>query len=816
MIKKYLITTFRHLQRKRLFTVLNVFGLAIGISACWVIYRIVSYEYSYDKNLANKENIFRVVSGFVFNEKEDYNGGASKPLYQAVREQIDGLKYVAPVFEKSFTNVEVTNFSGNKINFEEQQGVAEIDSIYFQMLPYKWLAGTEPSFFDNPNSVVLTKKRAKQYFPDLSPNEILDKSITYYGYRDTTIRTVAGVVAGMQDPTEFTMQEFIPLPNRSYDLNVWTNTNGSDKLYIQLNETSNPVFVAKQINDIIQRKTKEWRDQSENIFEFKRWMELLPLSESHFSTHIGEGSVRKASKPVLYGLMGIALFLLLLACINYINMSIASIPQRTKEIGVRKVLGSSRAQLINQFLMETLATTIFAGFLSIVFVKLGFWLLKDIIPEGITPFTTMLEYIVFIILLSILIAVLAGLYPGWLITRVNAVNIFKSTSLRPKRSSGFNLQKTLIVFQFVIALVFILSALIIGKQLHYSITTDMGFDKDAVVLVQVPYKHVSDKKYEGKQFPLFDELKTISGIQNVSLGSEPMTGNYSSSQYEYEEEGSPSIKRQVFKKWVDTSYINLYDLKLLAGRNLHESDKPKEYVINETAVRAFGFESPQKALGKLIGQKGEKLPIVGVVKDFHMKDFYATIDPMAFQMEKSNFSNFNIKLSANKNQWKSTLKEIEQKWGKFYPPESFSYTFYDESIEQMYIEEKNLTTLVTLATIISIFISCLGLFGLAVLTAFQRTKEIGIRKVLGASVEGIVRLLSKEYIFLVVFALAIASPIAWILMSKWLQKFAYRIQIEWWMFLLAGAVAMTVAFITVSSQAIKAASANPIKSLRTE
>lgn len=816
MIKKYLITTYRHLQRKRLFTVLNVFGLAVGISACWVIYRIVSYEYSYDKNLVNKENIFRVVSGFVFDENEDYNGGASKPLYQAVRGQIDGLKYVAPVFEKSFANVEVRNLTGNTVNFEEQQGVAEVDSIYFQMLPYKWLAGTESSFFDNPNSVVLTRKRARQYFPDRSPNEILDRSITYCGYRDTTIRTVAGVVADMQHPTEFTMQEFIPLPNRSYDLNVWTNTNGSDKLYLQLEETSDPAVVTKQIDDIIQQKTKEWRNQSENTFEFNRWMELLPLSESHFSTNIGEGNVRKASKPVLYGLMGIALFLLLLACINYINMSIAGIPQRTKEIGVRKVLGSSRAQLVNQFLIETLATTIFSGILSIVFVKLGFWLLKDIIPEGITPFTTISEYISFIILLSILIAVLAGLYPGWLITRVNAAHIFQSTSLRTKRSKGFNLQKTLIVFQFVIAMVFILSALIIGKQLHYSITTDMGFEKDAVVLVQVPYKYVWDKKYEGKQFPLLDELKTISGIQYISLGSEPMTSNYSSSQYEYEEEGSPSIKRQVFKKWVDTSYIDLYDLKLLAGRNLHQSDTPKEYVINETAVKAFGFESPQKALGKLIGQKGEKLPIVGVVKDFHMKDFYATIDPMAFQMEKSNLSNFNIKLTANKNQWKNALEEIQQKWDKFYPSESFSYTFYDESIEQMYKEERNLTTLVILATIISIFISCLGLFGLAVLTAFQRTKEIGIRKVLGASVEGIVRLLSKEYIFLVVLALVIASPIAWILMNKWLQKFAYRIEMEWWMFIAAGTVAMAVAFLTVSGQAIKSAVTNPVKSLRTE
>lgn len=816
MIKKYLITTFRHLRRKRLFTALNIFGLAIGISVCWVIYRIVSYEYSYDKNLVQKEKIYRVVSGFVFDEKESYNGGASKPLYQGIREQMDGLEHVVPVFENTFRSVEVDNPPGSPLRFDDQKGVAAIDSAYFNFLEYRWLSGTKSSFLDNPNSVVLTEDRAKQYFPDQAPNEILDRTITYYSYRDTITRTVAGVVANLPQPTEFNSQEFVPLPYIAYDLNIWTNTNGSDRLYLQLDEASNPAIIAKQVDDIIQRKTKEWRDQSENTFNFKRWIELLPLGESHFATHIRESNIRKASKPVLYGLMGIALFLLVLACINYINMSVAGIPQRTKEIGVRKTLGSNKKQLIIQFLLETLVTTVLAGILSLVLTKLVFWLLKDIIPEGITPFANILEYIGFLLVLSVLVAILAGLYPGWLITRVNAINVFRSTSLQTKGSKGFNLQKALIVFQFVIALVFITSALIIGKQLQYSIKSDMGFNKDAVVLVQVPYKYVFEDKYDGKQFPLLEELKTISGIQNVSLGAAPLSEGYASSAYEYREEGKPAISRQVFKKWVDTSYVNLYNLKVLAGRNLHESDTPTEYVINETAVKAFGFASPQEALGKFIGQKDEKLPIVGVVNDFHMRNFYESIDPMAFQMEKSNLTNFNIKLTSNTDQWQNTLSEIEQKWYRFYPPESFSYTFYDESIEQMYKQEKQLATLVNLATFVSIFISCLGLFGLAVLTAFQRTKEIGIRKVMGASVEGIVRLLSKEYIVLVIIALVFASPIAWFAMDKWLEKFAYRIEIEWWMFLLAGAAAITIALLTVGYQAIKAAIANPVKSLRTE
>ncbi|GLU43304.1 ABC transporter permease [Allomuricauda sp. NBRC 101325] len=816
MLKKYLISTFRHLQQNKLFTFLNIFGLAIGISVCWSIYRIVSYEYSYDNTLTNREEIYRVITGYVFDEKEDYNGGASKPIYQGIREQLDGFEHVVPVFESSFQNVEVVSKSGAKTSFGEQEHIASVDSAYFKMLPYRWLVGSENSFFDNPNSVVLTETSAKQYFPDSKLEEVLDKEIIYYGYRDTIPKIVVGVVADLEKPSDFGSTAFFSLEYTVYDLNTWTNTNASDRLYLQLKKESNPDAATAQINTVLQQKTKEWRDQSKSTFKFRHWIELMPLKEAHFSTHVGEGNIRKASKPVLFGLLGIALFILLLACINYINMSIASIPKRAKEIGVRKTLGGNKTQLIFHFLLETFIVSFLAAILSVLLIKMGFWLLNDIIPKEISPFSKILEFVVFILAISIFIALLAGLYPSWLITRVNAINVFRNSSLRTKRSHGFNLQKVLIVFQFTIALVFITSSIIIGKQLHYSLKSDMGFNKDAVVLVGIPFKIWLNDKYNGKQFSLYDELKSLSGIQEVSLGIAPMEDGYSSGQYEYAEDGKSPISRQVVKKWVDTSYIHLYDLKLLAGRNLHVSDTPKEYVINETAVKAFGFDSPHDALGKFIGQKDEKLPIVGVVNDFHMLDFYSSIDPMAFQMENRNLRNFNIKLSKNSSEWATTLKEIEEKWSQFYPADSFEHSFYDESIAQLYEQEQQLATLINLTTIIAILISCMGLFGLAVLTAFQRTKEIGIRKVLGSSVNGIVGLLSKEYIVLIVLALIFASPIAWYFMDQWLQKFAYKIEIEWWIFAVAGCIALAIALLTVSSQAIKAAIADPVKSLRTE
>ena len=821
MLKQYITTTLRYLWRHRLFTSLNILGLAISISSCWIIYRIVDYEYSYDRNLPGSDKIYRLVTGFVFDEKESYNGGVSKPAYQLVNEQVNDVDYAVPLFTQSVITIVVNSTGSKPVSIEDPSGIAATDSGYFALLPYKWLAGNKSTAMLAPGSVVLSELRASQYFPGLKPDEILNRTITYYSYFDTVQRTITGVVTeNFEGPTEFTAQEFVSLPTAAFDVTEWNTTNGGDKVYMKLKDGADPAKVMKLIDKLCQQKNKDLHPEKSSSFKYKQWFEILPLRDSHFSTHIDEwnsnGPVRKANKKVLIGLSGIAVFLLLLASINYINMGVASIPQRTKEIGVRKTLGSSRTQLIGQFLGETLITTLVAGIASFIISRFGFWILADTIPTGVTPITGIVQLIGFVLVLSIVVTLLAGVYPAWLITKVQAVNVFRNTSLRQKSSSGVSLQKVLIVFQFVIAVVFITSAFIVGRQLRYVVSTDMGFNKEAVVLAEVPWKYAGDEKFRNKQFALYNELKNLPGIQNISLGTEPMTNNFSSGKFEYAAEGKPHVERQVFKKWVDTSYLSLYGIKLLAGRNLQASDTIKELVINQTAVRAFGFKAPHDAIGKFIGQPGEKYPVVGVVSDFYMLDFYSAVAPLAFGSEKENLSTFNIKLGTDVSQWQATLKAIEKKWYQFYPSESFSYQFYDETIEQMYVQEKQLARLTGIATVISILISCLGLFGLAVLTAYQRTKEIGIRKVLGASVPQIVRLLSKEYTVLVLIAIAISAPVAWWAMNNWLQKFVYRINIEWWMFAASGTLVLLIALATVSFLSVKAAMAKPVKSLRTE
>lgn len=817
MIRNYLKTGLRYLWRNRLFTFLNIAGIAIGISACWMIWSITRYEFGYNKSIPGHENIYRLTTGYIFGEKESYNGGVSAPLYQGIRKEIPGIKRAVPVFEQWLLASEVQRPDGTRYSLEEPASVVAVDSAYFEMVSYHWLAGNRHSALTSPDAVVLTESRMQEYFPGLSPEQVLGKKIYGIGYRDSTMRAVTGVVKNLPQNTEFTGQEFHALQEKVYPLAEWTNTNGSDKLYLQLAGNESPAVAKEKIDALAARKWKEFAQSRDVPFKSTRWFEIIPLSESHFTTHIAENNLRKASKPVMLGLVGVAAFLLLLACINYVNMSIAQMPGRAREIGVRKTMGSSQGALISQFLVETFLTTLMAVVLSVLLVKLGFGLLKDIIPAEISAFDQPLVISLTILVFAVIVTVLAGFYPAWLITRVKTVNVFKSSALPSAGNRRLTLQKVLIVFQFVISLTFITGALIGGKQLQYVMHKDMGFNKDAVVLVRIPWKYLRDDAYTGKQLALSHELRKHPGIKEISLGTEPLTSGYSSSPYTWTREGQEPVVRQLHKKWVDTAYVGLYDLRLVAGRNLSPSDTTNELILNESAVKAFGFASPEDAVGKMLKQSEGALPVVGVVADFNMQSFYNKIEPAALMSDRSRLSTLNIRLDQTRSeQWPAVIQEMENQWNNFYPKGTFQYSFYDESIAQLYRQERNLGTLINLATGIAIFISCIGLFGLATLTAWQRTREIGIRKVLGASVSGIATLLTREYVVLVILAFLIASPLAWWAMNKWLEGFVYRIEVNAWIFVISGSASLLIALLTVSYQAVRAALANPVEALRTE
>jgi len=535
----------------------------------------------------------------------------------------------------------------------------------------------------------------------------------------------------------------------------------------------------------------------------------------HFDARYNENSVHKANKPVLLGLIGVAIFLLLLAIINFINLSTAQIPQRAKEIGVRKTMGSSRKQLILQFLGETFVICSLAAIISIILTYVFTLSFKEILPEELSRYINYYKLGGFLLLFLFGTSLFAGLYPAWLIAHVNPIQALRSQTELVIGGFRLSLRKALIVFQFTVALLFIIGALIIGQQLRYTLTKDLGFNKDAVLLLNVPWKKVQEES----KFSFFNELKSLSGIQEIAMGDAPLSGNFNSTNYDYHTQDTTLNKElQLNIKNIDGHYLPLYHMHFVAGRNLLPADTVHEYLINETAVRALGFKTPQEAVGRFIGEQGgQSFPIVGVVKDFHNANFYSPIDPIVLFSKPQNLSTYNIKLNPGQpQQWQATLKKVEGLWKKFYPEESFEYKFYDQNIESLYQQEHQMAKIINLSTTVAILISSLGLLGLVTLTAFQRTKEIGIRKVLGASVAGIVQLLSKDFIKLVVLAILLASPIAWWAMGKWLDNFAYKIEIQWWIFALAGAVAIGIALLTMSVQAIRAARANPVDSLRNE
>jgi len=766
---------------------------------------MVNFEFSYDQFEPDRERIFQLTS---FSRTDDGRGGEMafipKGVLPAMLQEISGVEEVSPIYYQHYATAQTIQ---NPRTEHLTEQVATL-SGYFKTVGYKWLAGNVEQALPAPNRVVLTASRAQRYFPGKLPSEILGQTITY---NDTIQKTVSGIVADLHYLNSFPAQEFFPLSQEDLTNTDWSSITSNELLFLKLKRGISTKTVLHQLNTLNQKINGEAFKQ----YHFKSNFNLLPLKDKHFAARFG-AHTHTASKPVLFGLMGIAFFLLALACINYINLTTAQIPQRAKEIGIRKTLGSTSGIIIRSYLLETLAVCLLAVVLSLFLTFLSLHIFAEYIPEGMRDFTNYPSMAGFVIVLISAITLLAGLYPSWLATRVQTVRVLKGEVKQSFGRYQLNLRKALIVFQFVIAQVFVVCAIIIGQQLRYTLDKDLGFQHEAVLTFELPTKVQSDSLWQGKQFVLKQRLAEHPEISHVALGDLPMSSSMTAAIMDYGTD-SGILQKQVMFKNIDPDYLALYHIPLLAGRNIHETDSVRELVINETALHAFGFAKPLDAIGQTLVQNGSPRIIVGVIKDFHEFNLKSGIDLLGFTAEKPRLATFNIKLATAKvSSWKKTIGLIEKEWKQVYPGFDFQYQFYDDTIQDLYQLEHRTAKLISTATLITLLISCLGLYGLATLTAFQRTKEIGIRKVLGATVGGVIALLSKDFVKLVLLALIIAAPIAWWAMNKWLEDFAYKISIQWWMFAMAGFGAVIIALLTVSYQAIKAAIANPADSLRNE
>ncbi|SKB81044.1 ABC-type antimicrobial peptide transport system, permease component [Parapedobacter luteus] len=806
MIKNYLKTTLRHLWRNRLFTVLNVLGLAIGISACWIVYRMVDYELSFDKAHPDAERVYQIVGRFKADGQESGFGGVPLPLAPTLTEGISGVELVVPIYNQYIETLTVPAMEGLLEKKVEGPQVVATQSSYFDLVPHRWLAGSKLTALDAPDKVVLTESRATEYFPGLKPENIIGKTLMY----DTVVRTITGVIADLDYPSSFEEKEFIAVPATEWTSDNWIGSNSDHIVFVKVVQGGS----IRPIVDFATETRLEFAGEAQREYGFEAWFDAVPLTEKHFAAEYATGS-RSASMNTLYGLMGISFFLLVLACINYVNLSTAQMPQRAREIGIRKTLGGTPRALIGNFLVETSAIAVVALLLAIPLTSLFMAVFPEFIPEGLGDFKNHTGLALFLLTLLAAITLAAGLYPAWLITKVQTVKVLKGQGEKMIVGARLNFRKALIVFQFVIAQAFIVSALIIGQQLNYTLDKDLGFTHDAVVNIPMPYR--SDQGADIDPFIYKRTLTQRPEIAGIALGHEPLNNNHFGTDLRYTAD-TGEVRVNMPRKYIDADYLGLYQMELLAGTNIQQTDTLRDIVINDAARKAFGFKTPQAAIGQILTLQNKQYPIVGVIADFHQKDLHVQIEPIALvtSNRRSNLQTFHIKLPADRSQWKKAFAVMEQEWKTIYPNAPFDYRFNDERIKGLYESEYRMAKLVRLATGVTVLVSCLGLFGLATLTAFQRTKEIGIRKVLGATVTGIVGLLSKDFVKLVFIAIAIASPIAWWAMNKWLEDFAYRIDIQWWMFAVAGLAAVAIALLTVSWQAIRAAVANPVESLRDE
>jgi len=711
------------------------------------------------------------------------------------------VEKVAPIYFEGDDQLLVLDNNGQPVKkFKEHQGVYVTQPSFFQIFDFPMLSGDAATALKDPNSAVLTKETAEKYFGDWQ--SAVGKTIKWNN-RETL--KVTGILNSIPANTDFQLKIVISYGTgrtaNFYKSTDWGSTNSGFGAYVLLAPNVSEASFNTQLR-AYSKKKEPAGDMDSHIIQ--------PLSKVHTDT-IGNYSGKSISPELINGLWLIAGFILLIACVNFINLSTAQAVNRAKEVGVRKVLGSNKSQLKLQFITETLLIVLFSVILAVAIAVISLPGMSKILDLPLS-FNILQNptIILFLAIIIVCVTLLAGFYPSIVLSGFNPINALKS-KLSAKSTKGISVRRGLVVFQFIIAQVLIIATLIVVKQMNYFTTRPIGFDKDAIVNIPFPGDSIGHSKLGFLKKSLLERKNIISVSFNSTTPIEDDNDNWSTFYY------NNAVKETDFyaiTKFTDDQYVPTYHLPLIAGRNLEPSDTVREYLVNETLIKNLGIRNPQDAIGKPLGLWNSKGKIVGVIKDFNARSFRRDLAPVIMTTIKGAYNNASIKLSSQ--DLNTTMKDIAKTWDQLFPDFVFEYQFLDAKIASFYEQEQQLSNLYQIFAAIAIFLSCLGLYGLASFMAVQRIREVGIRKVLGASASNIVYLFSKEFMVLIGIAFLIAAPIAWYFMNKWLQNYPYRISISAWIFLIGGVISILIALATVSFQAIKAAFANPVKSLRTE
>jgi putative ABC transport system permease protein len=804
MIKNYFKTAFRNLKRNKSYALINVLGLTIGIAASLLIFLVIQFETSFDNFHPQKKHIYRV--GSIFNSQEgiSYSAGVAFPVGPALRLDFPQIKQVARIYKRNGDQITVENDGRNPQKKFNDVDVYFAEPEFFSMFKFAWLSGEAKTALTEPNSAVLTQEIAEKYFGDWK--SAIGKTITR---NNKEVYKISGILENVPDNTDFPLSivvSYATLPNTNAKRNLedWVSTSSGSNCFVVLPDDL-PVkkFNAGLINFSKKHKPAEYAKDA---------YIAQPLTDIHYDDRFGNYRQHTFSKSLIRALMLIGIFLIVIACVNFINLATAQAVNRSKEVGVRKVMGSNRRQLAFQFISETALITIVALFAAVGIAMVTLPFLNQLLEVHMTMnFVNNTMLILFLFAVGILVTVLSGLYPAIILSGFNPITALKS-KITNKMVGGISLRRALVVLQFGIAHILIIGTLIVVSQMNFFSNASLGFEKAAIINVDIPGDSISITKMEH----LRNQLQQNPDIKNISFSfASPSSNGSWQSDFKFDH-SAKSSEISANLKWADVEYFKTYGLQFAAGRPYYPSDTVREFVVNETMIKKLGIVNPEDAIGKELNfWDGVKVgPIVGVVKDFNSYSLREPMAPVVMSTWKDVYQTINIKIKPGAE--KATLLFVEEHWNKAFPDFVYQYKFLDETIAGFYKQENQLSQLYTIFAIIAIFISCLGLYGLVSFMAAQRTKEVGIRKVLGATAGNIVYLLSKEFSLLIIIAFVIAAPIAYYIMQKWLDDYSYRIKLGVSVFLFAVFGSMVIAWITVGYRAIKAAMANPVKSLRSE
>ncbi|WP_316738991.1 ABC transporter permease [Pedobacter aquatilis] len=796
MFKLNLKIAWRNLWKNKGYTFINVLGLSVGMASCILIFIFIRYQMSFDEGFKNEDKIYRVVSTFDYADgNKFYSQGVPLPLTPAIRNDFSPYIEKVAAIENSAGMIKILDAAG-KEKLKTIENVFYIEPDFFEVFNYNWLSGNYNSLAD-PNHVVLSKEMANKFFGDWKT--ALGKSLSF---DDKVNYTVSGVIDDVAENNSVPLKIMLAYKSfKNRNLTNWGSVSSSSETYFKLK----PNVAIETLDGPLKSFVKKYYVENAPGKESHLFQSLADI---HYNEKFGNFSGRIMPKKQLYGLVIIGFFLMVTASINFINLATAQAVSRSKEVGVRKVMGSQRGQLVVQFLTETLTIVFISLLIGSVLTEIALPGMQNLFDSKIS-FSIFQHPIIllFMVVLVVFVSLLAGFYPSMVMSGFNPALAIKNKI--SANTGGLGLRKILVVVQFTLTVSLIIGTLVILQQMKYIREQPLGFNPTAVAIVDLP----NDSATVSRFATFKAQLQQIAGVEAVSFcRTAPSSQNNNGNTFSYN--GNKDADFQVNTKNADEDYLKTFDLKLVAGRNLVKSDTINEYLVNETLLKKLNVRNPNEAIGKMISMGGMKAPIVGVIKDFKNKSLHENIDPILVASLRARHYYAAIKLNAQ--QILPTMKSVSKIWQQTFPESVYNESFLDDQIRNYYEGERIMGTLFKVFAGVIIFISFIGLFGLISFVAAQRIKEVAIRKVLGASTIELVKMLNGSFLIMVFIANLVAWPLAYLFVSKWLSGFAYRIDISFWPFLLAMVISMAITLITVSIRSYKAAVANTIDALKYE